>query len=104
MEMRRVLASVALGAAVATGSTVAMVGPAYAASVSCSTIGFRSSNGGNAWASGCSHSATRQVRLYGECDYSLSTVYSPWVEGSFTSRSFSTPTCTFGVNEAGFGH
>ncbi|MFE8990615.1 hypothetical protein [Streptomyces collinus] len=102
--MKRLLASLAVGAALAGGVTAATVLPAQAGTVSCSNQGHSSSNGGNAWASGCSHSGAHDVRLYGECELSPFAVYSPYKGGSFSGASFSTSSCTWGVDESGFQH
>ncbi|MFF5367586.1 hypothetical protein [Streptomyces sp. NPDC013187] len=102
--MKRLLASLAVGAALAGGVTAATVLPAQAGTVSCSNQGHSSSNGGNAWANGCSHSGAHDVRLYGECELSPFAVYSPYLGGSFSGGRFTTSSCTWGVDESGFQH
>ncbi|MEV7227122.1 MULTISPECIES: hypothetical protein [Polymorphospora] len=101
--MKRILVTAALGLLAAGGFTLAAL-PAQAGSVSCDSSGFSGSNGGRAWANGCDHSGDHGVRLWGDCELSPSTVYSPWQYGSFTNYNFQTSTCTFGVNASGFQH
>jgi hypothetical protein len=102
--MKRALISLILGLTTAGGAVALTALPAEASSVLCSSISFDSSNGGDAEASGCSHSTAPRVRLWGDCELSPFTVYSPWRDGPFSNASFDTSSCTWGVNAAGFQH
>lgn len=102
--MKRTLVSLALGVAAAGGMTALAALPAQASTVYCDSITFSSSNGGNAKASSCDHSTSPQVRLKAECEGTPFNSYSPWQGGPFYNYNFSTASCTFGVEAAGFVH
>ncbi len=102
--MKRALISLAVGLAAAGGAVGLSALPAQAASVLCDSISYDSSNGGDAEAKGCDHNDAPRVRLWGDCELSPSTVYSPWADGPFFNRNFDTSSCSFGVNAAGFQH
>lgn len=102
--MKKIFLSVAAGVMVAGGVTVATALPASASAVSCTSQSHSTSNGGNAKASGCSHTGTNGVRLKAECRLSPFNTFSPTVTGKFSSKSFTTGACQFGVNKSGFEH